>query len=158
MIQRIQSLYLLLTTILGIVLASGELLSFSDISGSHFAPSVKNLLSDQAGQQVLISQYSLLTWLIIFILGAIVLTALVTIGFYKKRNIQMILTMVLIILSGVVITTLAYLAYRVTGDHDLSLEFSLRTILPELLLLFSILAYLGILKDNRLIRSYERLR
>ena len=120
MIQRIQSLYLLLLAALGVILFfAGECLTLT---------------------------ISVLT----VIIPAL---SLFTLFLFSKRNIQMLLTKVIIALIILFICAICYYALSVA-------EFGswINAIIPVLQLLLAIFAYLGIKRDDNLVKSYDRLR
>jgi hypothetical protein len=150
MIQRIQSVYLLLTTILAVLFLTGELIDFQNgytlvFSGIVYDTQVTGLENKQVLPLTVISL-------------AIPLLALIIIFLYKNRKIQMRLTAFLTFL--IILQVAAVIWYTL----DLKTEFGtrpipgIRMILPLLMFVLSILAYRGIKKDENIVRSYDRLR
>jgi hypothetical protein len=117
MIQRIQSLYLLLLSVLGVILFfSGKLtLTFS----------------------VLTILIPILSLIIIFL--------------YSKRKIQITLTKLLRALIIIFSCVSCYIIY-LFGSWDY------KNVIPVFQLLFAVLAYLSIKRDDNLVKSYDRLR
>jgi hypothetical protein len=155
MIQRIQSLYLTLVILLSLSLLPGTLISFKDSSGTLMELSRSGNLADMAGVSVAKLQNF---WLLTVILILISLTALIAILMYKKRKIQLSVTMLLIVFSSLLILMLIYYAYMITDNYKASIIPGFKMALPVLVLVFSFAGYRGILKDDRLVRSYDRLR
>ena len=120
MIQRIQSLYLLLVATLGAVL-------------------------------FFIGEYLTLTFSVLTII--ISLLSLVIIFLYSKRKIQMTLTKVLIALIVIFIGATCYYSFSIMSGYNAPFAS-----IYGLQLLLAILAYLGIKKDDNLVKSYDRLR
>jgi hypothetical protein len=118
MIQRIQSLYLLLLAALGAILF---------FYGEHLTLTITVLT-------ILIS-----------------LLSLVTIFLFSKRKIQMFLTKHLIVL---IIIHICATCYYVLSEYNAWNE----VIIPVAQLLLAVLAYLGIKRDDSLVKSYDRLR
>ena len=115
MIQRIQSLYLLILTALGAVLFF--------IDGNF--TSIINIFT------VIVSALSLFT---IFL--------------FSKRKIQIMLTKIIIALIIIFICVTCYYAFGLWG----------KVIIPPIQLLLAVLAYLGMKRDDNLVKSYDRLR
>ena len=155
MIQRIQSLYLLLTTLLALIFLNGSFLEFFNISSDVIILNYNGLWlsGEKAVQEAGLSPIILSTLIII-----IALTALAAIFLYRNRKIQMKLTLVLIIFDIILILLLAYYAYWVIRKHQADFMVTLNMVIPALLLIFSILAHTAIHKDEKLVRSYDRLR
>ena len=155
MIQRIQSLYLTLVVILSLLFVRGSLLSFTDETGRLVKLMISGNLTDQAGQ--VISHVAEL-WPLVAILSLIALASVVTILLYSNRKVQLLLVKTVIILAVGLLAGLSYYAFSLTASAKMTLMPVFRMALPVLILLFSVLAYRGILKDEHLVRSYDRLR
>lgn len=155
MIQRIQSLYLLLTSIASVLFLSGNFLSFFNDSGSGIFMNYLGLWKAEPGgePQMLESQIIIpIVVILIFILSTVV------IFLYKNRKLQIKLALAAVLLSSVLTALTAWFAYSAGEKYQAVLNPGIRTFLPLIILLFSILALLGIRKDENLVRSYDRLR
>jgi phosphoglycerol transferase MdoB-like AlkP superfamily enzyme len=84
--------------------------------------------------------------------------SLITILLYKNRKIQSWFAFTAIIMAVLLIIISIYYSYFEWSSIELSLLVGLKMIIPVLILICSILAYLGIRKDERIIKSYDRLR
>jgi len=155
MIQRLQSLYLSLTLALSLLLFTGKILSFRDEGGKAISLFPDGNLTDQAGRTF---AHVPVIWPFLVILIMIALLSLITILFYKNRKIQLSLAISLIALSSVLMISLGWYAMRIINNYSLAFLPGLKTCIPVIILILSILAYRGILKDERLVKSYERLR
>ena len=154
MIQRIQSVYLSLTILLALLLLKCNFLVFSDTSGNAIIVTFKGIVSSGG----LSSDKS---WIIFLLSGIIILVpviSLVTILLYKKRSFQLKSALTGILLSALLIIVSVYYSYTVCSKFDASFIPNLKMVIPLLLLIFNYLAYRGIRKDDRTIRSYDRLR
>ncbi|MDR1092159.1 MAG: DUF4293 domain-containing protein [Prevotella sp.] len=151
MIQRIQSVYLLLAALLMAATVFCPLLELA--GGGKFI----YIYSSLGIGQLFGVQYP--TWGVVFFAGLSALSALVNIFLYKKRKLQMkagILTLLLILFF--------YLTFYVyfdtyTAKYELtfsSLQFGL--VLPVIALIFNVLAILRIKKDENLVKSLDRIR
>lgn len=146
MIQRIQTLYLLLAA------AAGAATWFFDIWKATLSDNVVSYFNVQS------------SYLVFVLYMVIVMLALVCIFLFKKRKIQFRLTVLNIFLSIAAIV----LQYFKVMDFANVLQTGGKTItsssylpaafLPVLILVFLFLAARGIYKDERLIKSLDRLR
>lgn len=153
MIQRLQSVYLLLTTIFALLFLSGEILSFSSALEKVFY-NLSGIISTAQGT---VSRDAL-TMISSVILMAIPVLSLVIIFIYKNRKLQMRLTLVLIVAVLIEIVLLFLIMFNVERKLNAEVIPGIKHVLPLLMLLTSILAYQGISKDENLVRSYDRLR
>ena len=161
MIQRIQTLYLLLVVILGTLLC--------------FFPPVEFLLPEATDY---VSLHALDKWPLAVMSIAIPLLALVTIGMYKRRLLQVRLNIMNVVLClGYYALLALYVAYIVKGYEPLgavSSELStvncqLSTVncewyltmwsaIPLVNVVLTMMATRRILKDEALVRAADRLR
>ncbi len=77
---------------------------------------------------------------------------------FKKRKIQLKLAGVIILLIIVFIGLMLYHLFWVAGKYQADLVPGYKMFIPLLILVFGILAYRGIKRDENLVRSYDRLR
>jgi len=155
MIQRIQSLYLLLTSLLPVLFLSGNYLKFFNNSGSEFYMNLSGIWESKAsGDPQMISSLIPLSgiMILIFILSS------TAIFLFKKRKIQLKLAGAIILLTIVHIGLMVYYIFWVTGKFQAELVPVYRMFIPVLILIFGILAYLGIRRDENLVKSLDRLR
>ena len=155
MIQRIQSLYLSLTILLSLLFLKGGFLTFIDNSGSVIKITFRGIITVTDGQGIeLIDKLLLFSALIIFIPAL----SLITILFYKNRKIQICLALIGVILATGLILVSVYYSYVVISSYSASIVIGIKMVIPVLIFVFCILSYTGIRKDDRLIKSYDRLR
>ena len=154
MIQRIQTLYLLLVVILGTLLCI-------------FSP-VEFLLP---GATDYVSLHALDKWPLAVMSIAIPLLALVTIGMYKRRLLQVRLNIMNVVLClGYYALLALYVAYIVKGYEPLdAVNSQLSTVncewyltmwsaIPLVNVVLTMMATRRILKDEALVRAADRLR
>jgi len=155
MIQRIQSLYLSLTILLPLLFLKGSFLTFIDKSGSAFYITFRGIIRDTGitGSE-LIEKLLPLSILIV----VLPMLSLITLFLYKKRKIQIWLTAIGVILASCLIILLGYYSKTVFTSYSASIILGVKMAVPVLILLFYILAYIGIRNDDRLVKSYDRLR
>jgi len=146
MIQRIQSLWLLLAAVL----------SFVSLQTSFFS-GIKPLAEDAAGQPE--APYVQLTgmsnWMLLSATIAMALIALISIFLFKNRTIQLRVALVGLLLS----VGLIFLYYKETraflpGKGTLDLTALVVMVVPFMFFL----AIRGIYKDEHLVKSVNRLR
>ncbi len=148
MIQRIQSLYLLLSTILGIVCLCMPLGNFT-LQGVHFA-TLHNLWTNIDAERV----YS--NWALFVILLLATLITFMAIFLYKTRAFQMRTAVLAIVL---IIGWYAYLAFTgYTTEEGLSFRPTIWAAFPFAMVVLNYLAFRGIMRDEMLVRSLDRLR
>jgi glucan phosphoethanolaminetransferase (alkaline phosphatase superfamily) len=154
MIQRIQSVYLSLIALLSLLFVPGSFLSFTEKSGTKLIVAFNGLFRIAGPNHDLIERLLPLSILIVLIF----FMALVTIFIFKNRKTQLRLTLILIILISVFVIAMIHVSMSITSKFDATIIPGVKMFLPILILLFSILAYRGIKKDDRLVKSYDRLR
>jgi len=155
MIQRIQSFYLVLTSLLSFLFLEGSFLRFLNNTGAEIILNFKGLWQSE-GTERLLMKFSHLPLSSAMIL--IALLSFTAIFFYKKRKLQIKLTFILIILDIISIALLTYFTFSIAHNYLADLALTARMFIPVLNLIFSVLAYRGIKKDEDLVRSYDRLR
>jgi len=155
MIQRIQTFYLSLIILLSIFLLNGSILSFHDESGTVIKVTIEGILRDTGDKNfLLIGKFLPLSAVLILI----PLVSLAAIFLFRKRKIQMGLAIFVIILSAGLSVLTFLCSYNIISKFKSGITPGLNMALPFLILIFAILAYRGIRKDDRLVKSYDRLR
>jgi hypothetical protein len=153
MIQRIQTLYLVLVTVLSGLLLNGGLVTFTGTS-ELFSLSVLGISIISGNDQVIVEN----TVPLMILLNLIPLLSLITIFVFKKRNLQLKFTMLILVLIIVSIIAGVYYALYVSKKFGTEIIFNVKMIFPILSAIFAYLAYRGIRKDEQLVNSYDRLR
>lgn len=142
MIQRIQSLYMLVVAVLFGVLVVTPMADFSLMN-----------------QPVTITDggLAICNYLLMALEAVVILVALVSIFFYKKRVIQIKLTMLNMVL---ILGTYPLLAVYLFLAHSSNLDFRLHigVVFPLIAAILSYLAVRAIRKDEELVRSVNRIR
>jgi hypothetical protein len=155
MIQRIQTVYLFLTTLLSLLFLQGSFLKFSGRSGSVMEVTLRGIYKINGGQvNELIDKVIPLT-LVIIVIPVLCLTA---IFLFKNRRIQMLLAIILVVLVAAFIAGLFCYSWLIINRYDCVLVPGYKMLIPVFMLILCILAYKGIRKDEDLIKSYDRLR
>lgn len=144
MIQRIQSIYLLLA---------------SAISGGFIF--VFNLWSTVNRTKVfafdLLQQDSFIEKLIPILFIVAALDAFLAIFLFKNRKLQFVVTRLVILTHLILLGILIYLSLTLSGEAMVS-EKGIGMFLPILVILLSVLANKAIKKDENLVKSVDRLR
>ena len=137
MIQRIQTLYLIMTILLSVLFLTGRMIVIEkDAEVIH-----QGMIVPLAVTAALIA-----------------LISTVSIFLYKNRKQQMKLAIILIILSSVLTAALVIYGFILTSQNGGRIRLNLSIILPFPMIITSLLSYRGIKKDEELVRSYDRLR
>jgi len=155
MIQRIQSLYLFIITLLSSLLFSGSILNFITGSGAVIKITFANVVKSMQGSGLEVIEKLIP---LSFIIVLIPLVSLITIILFKKRNIQLRFALLLIILCILLVVALIHGSITTISKQNAGLVPGFKMIVPVVNLILSFLAYLGIKKDDRLVKSYDRLR
>lgn len=150
MIQRIQSIYLLLAFVCLL------LMNFWPIAS--FGPAIVNLQgvvsqSDIALEPILDLQYSYLQL-------PLMLLTLITIFLFKDRKKQMLLARLdyLLVLAFIVWMQIDLERFSEQSGQGIQVSYDISTFLPVIALAFLLLAHRAIKKDEELVRSLDRLR
>jgi hypothetical protein len=155
MIQRIQSLFLLLISLLSFLFLGSSYLNFVDNNGSIISITFIAVIKSSSVQSV---EPIAKAWPVAIILILIVLISIITIFLYKNRKSQLLLSKLLIGVISVLILVSAYYSYIVIIKYSSALVPGAKMFLPLLMLILSILAFRGIKKDDQLVKSNDRLR
>jgi hypothetical protein len=133
----------------------GGILSFINETGDTIKLTFSGVVNTSGGNAPELIHNSLLIAVLIIIIGVL---ALVTIFLFKKRNIQLLLTGILIGGVTAFIIACGYYYWLIVTQYNSELVPGIKMILPVIMLILAILAYRGIKKDDRLVKSYDRLR
>ncbi len=147
-IQRIQTVYLLIAVILMAVFAFFPALSF-ELGGREF---VYGAL--ETGKVGMTHIDPLMLMLIILIS----LLALIDIFLYKNLQRQMTVCFVDIIICLAMLVAIGIQAYVVSGKEGLSLTWQWYLVLPVLSIIFLMLAHKAMSSDKKKLRDADRLR
>jgi hypothetical protein len=154
MIQRQQTIWFLISTILSGFLFKGGLINFIDDAGQKYSTGLYGIYKlNLAGNELIKSSVSMAALIV-----AIPVLSFTIILFYKSLRTQKVLALVLITLNLCLIILEVYYSYILIKNYNVTIEPGLKMIIPLLLLTTVILAFRGISRDEALIRSYNRLR
>ena len=154
MIQRIQSIYLLLVAILMGVATFVPLIILKALDNLDGMPYIFTSLG--IGQPTLL-EYP--TWGVCSFTLLATILAFINIFLYKKRKLQIKLSSCIAIIILLFYVTVYVYFSSYTAKYNLSftsLQYGL--VLPLIALIFNILAIIKIKKDEKLVRSLDRIR
>jgi hypothetical protein len=155
MIQRLQSVYLFLITLLTSFLFTGSIINFISKSGSVIKITFTSIVKSTEGQGLEVIE-KLLPLSVLIIL--IPILSLISIFIFKNRKLQSRLVLVLIILCSLMVIALIHGSIITVSRFEAVLTPGIKMALPLIILFLSVLAYTGIKNDDRLVKSYDRLR
>ena len=155
MIQRIQSVWLFLATTAIFALFLFPYVQLLNPDGTGRSIKVTGVYENLNGQVVQTEPFLALT--IVTVIVALI--PFIIIFFFKNRKLQITLSYIAILLIIGLSFWTAQVAKAQAGNSSLELEnYGLGVALPPIAILFMILALKGIRKDDKLIRSADRLR
>ena len=144
MIQRIQSIYLLIATAL-----SGGLIFFLNLWVTDKGIEFFALDSLSSNNVLLASVFAL------FMASA--LLTFITIFQFKNRQLQFVLGRLSILINFILVGILVYFAQNLSGEIKIS-EKGIGLLIPIFTIVFVVLANKAIKKDEELVKSVDRLR
>ena len=143
MIQRIQSIYLLLAT----AISGGLIFVFNLWSTPKYTTFVIDLFKEDS---LLLNGISLL-----FLLSAF--STCVAIFLYKRRQLQFVLGRISILINLLLLGLLIYVSLTLPGEMKIS-DKGIGMFLPIIAIVFVVFANKAIQKDEDLVKSVDRLR
>lgn len=143
MIQRIQTIYLFLASIV-----SGGLI---------FVFNLWNTIKEKIFVVDLFSRESITVKVIPFMFLASAILSLVAIFLFKNRKLQFVIGRIIILINLFLLGLLIYLSLNLSGETNVS-EKGIGMFLPILVVLLIVLANKAIKKDEDLVKSVDRLR
>lgn len=154
MIQRIQSVYLLLTTLLSVLFLPRNIMVLNNEDGSLLRITISGIYSTIGGVETNIGS-SLILVVPVFLTGLI---SFLAIFMFRRRLVQLWLVRIAFILILIGILVCAYYVIVLANRYEVHAEIGFKLFLPLLIFCFSLLAYRGIMHDEKLVQSYDRLR
>jgi len=130
-------------------------LNFIDRSGSLIKVTFTQIIRETSTGVYKLPESS---YILSFLIILIPLLSVGTIVLYKKRSLQMWFVKFIIIIVVAFIIASGLYTYIIMTKYDSDILPGFRMIIPLLQLIFSVLAYRGIRRDDDLVKSYDRLR
>jgi hypothetical protein len=156
MIQRIQSLFLLMAIIASSIFLTGGYLDIvNSTSGYEAVAKFSGLYIASSGSLNTIAAHMFPVPVISLLVP---LAATVAILLFKNRKLQKIIILFDILLELILFISVLILIIPVVQHNSAIVKPGYRIIMPLLSLLFLVLAYMGVKKDDELVKSYDRLR
>jgi cytochrome c oxidase subunit IV len=140
---------------LSLIFIRGSFLNFAGRTGAVIKVTFNGIVSNIGGQAPEVVEKLLPLSVLIILISAI---SLITIFIYKNRKIQLRLSLFLVILAAGLVIASMHVSFRIISKFEAKIIPGFKMILPVLILIISLLAYMGIKKDDRLVKSYDRLR
>ncbi|MFZ0471799.1 MAG: DUF4293 domain-containing protein [Bacteroidales bacterium] len=151
MIQRIQTLFLIAILVLSGLMFTGDLINMDNGTGTVFTISFDGL-GEKGGE---IIQH---LWPLTVILVIVPLLALIAIFLFKRRQLQMRITMLVLLLSLGTLLLGAFYIIMFDRKMEITVIWQVKAVFPLVSAILAWLAYRSILKDDLMVRSYDRLR
>lgn len=154
MIQRIQTLWLALAVIISAVLLNIGCVNLEGGNSEKYLVGFKGItVLKDTGTEVVRSSVVIPVTLIL-----VPLLSLTAIFLFKRRTLQKNLTLLAVALSICLCIIIVYYCALLINRSGAAFVPGFRMILPVLMLIATIMAYRGIVKDEKLVKSYDRLR
>lgn len=151
MIQRIQTLFLLAALVFFGLLFTGELVTMTGNNGSSFSMTALGLFNNEG---ILIQRL----WPLTGILILTTMLTLVSVFLFRNRKLQMRTVMLVLLLSLGIFLLGAFYVVMLDRKIDITVLWKIKSLFPLVSAILSWLAYRSILKDELLVKSYDRLR
>ncbi len=155
MIQRIQSVYLSLTTVLSLLFLNGTFLKFINNTGSDIQLKFTGIWKNTGESGLSLLQNHLLLSAVLILIPVLSVAALLA---FRDRKLQTRITKGLILTDIILIGLIIYSAYSIINNYQAEVIPGYKMFMPALILILGILALRGIRKDEDLVKSYDRLR
>jgi tryptophan-rich sensory protein len=155
MIQRIQTVYLLLTILISGLFLAGSFLQFRNDTGEFIKITFRGIYRSVGGNGFELAGKLIPLTVVILLIPVISAVAIIL---YKKRKLQLKAASAIIFMAIVLIILTVYYVFIVISRFNAELVITIKMFLPVVILLFAILAFRAIKKDENLVRSYDRLR
>jgi hypothetical protein len=154
MIQRIQTIWLSALALLSLALIRGGIMQFNPGDGTLFTLGFSGITKDTGGSTEVIAGSIGLPLTIILI----PVLAIAAIFLFKKIKLQKTVTLIVIAFSLCLLIMTAYYWYLISHKFSGVPVPGIKMSFPPVILVLAIMAYRGMVKDERLLKSYDRLR
>jgi hypothetical protein len=154
MIQRIQTIWLSVLAILSLSLIRGGIMQFNPGDGTLFTLGFSGITKDSGEITEVISSSIGLPLTIVLI----PVLALAAILLFKKISLQKSVTLLIIAFSICLLIMTLYYWYIISHKFSGVPVPGIKMSFPPVILVLAIMSYRGMVKDGRLLKSYDRLR
>ncbi len=148
MIQRIQTLYFLFALVLYVLMFFMPYALMPEVSSELYVYGVVQTVNG-------ISATELSFWPLAVLCGLVSLVTGITIFLFRNRTVQMRVSINLMIVMAVSSVFMWFNAYQLGPEH---IVYRLPSLFPALAIILTFMAWHGIRRDDRLVRSSDRLR
>jgi hypothetical protein len=154
MLQRVQTVWLSALTLLSLSLVRGGIIQFNPGDGTIFTLGFSGISKDAGGISEVVSGFIGLPLTIVLI----PVLAITAIFLYKKIKLQKTVTLLVIAFSLCLMIITLYYWYIISHKFNGVPVPGIKMSFPPVILVLAIMAYRGIVKDERLLKSYDRIR
>ncbi len=157
MLQRIQTVYFVIAFIaIALLFSKLPIATFQLINVGNIPLNVIPSYQNPDLSQDLYTNVSILP--LQLIIGALILLIIISTIMYRNRPLQLRITMFAFLLNVVLIIVLFFTADNMQKDLNTTAKYQFGAILPLISLILLILASKGIKKDEKLVKSADRIR
>jgi len=154
MIQRIQTVYLAFAALLSGLLLKGPIVRLVGPAGEDYSLMYNGIfVSGNNGPELV--ERSIPLAMLIF---SVIILFIIAILLFKKRKVQIRLTIFSTLLNIGSLILILYYTFIAGKNIDADFIFSIKMVFPLAGSILGYLAFRGILKDELLVKSYDRLR
>jgi glucan phosphoethanolaminetransferase (alkaline phosphatase superfamily) len=154
MIQRIQTIWLLISAISSGLLIKVGIIDFINKAGHRYFIGFSGISKlNETGHELITRSVPLEIFIIL-----IPLLSVISILCFKSRRSQKILTLIVITFSICLIILVGYYSIFLMNNYNADFVPGIKIFFPLIIPVSAVLAYKGISKDENLINSYDRLR
>ena len=153
MIQRVQSVFLLIAVVLSALMLTGTIIEMKDVFGNFYSLSFSSVTVSINGKE----QVQKL-WPLAAILVSVPAASLISIFLYKNRSLQMKFTMASLMLSLGSFFVAGFYLIMLSKKIEMSYIWHLKAVIPFVTAILCWLANRAIRKDDEKVRSLDRIR
>ena len=154
MIQRIQTIWLSVLAILSVSLMRGGIIQFNNSDGSMLILGFSGISKNTNSVSEVVTGSVGLPLTIVLI----PLLAVTAIFLYRKIKLQKKVILLIIAFSISMFIMTIYYWYIISINFDGVIIPGVKMTFPPLIFLLAVFAYRGVIKDERVLKSYDRLR
>ena len=154
MIQRIQTIYLFITFIVILLMLFfplAEFLEGNELAYLLNAGGVKDISGEGNFEHIG-------TYPIALLISIIALTSLITIFLFKRRDLQIRLCIYNMVFMLGSIGMIYFYTSNIANETQTSVQYALPSILPFITIIFTLMALRNIRKDDKKVKSMNRIR
>jgi hypothetical protein len=155
MIQRIQTIYLAVAAALSGLLLNGPIVSLIGDGGELYHLYWKGIMLESSRGSLSLTERTLPLSIIMIIVPLLFIGS---VFLYKRRKLQIRATVLATLLMAGAMILMAYYIWFAGNQLNADYFFNFKLTLPPAGVIMGYLAFRGILKDELLIRSYDRFR